>query len=122
MTMQKLKYTGLGTAAGLANVMAAGTVANTLTATGTSSQANSYAITDDVSVFTSAGSNSGARLPSTSSPGDILFIANMDSNTMLVYPPTSGYINSGSQNASVSLTTKTIGMFISVNGSYFIYK
>jgi hypothetical protein len=118
--MQKIKYTGLGIASQTANVMAAGTVSNTLTATGSSSQANSYAVTDDVSVFTTAASNSGARLPSTSNAGDVFIIANYDANTMLIYPPTGGKINNGSANASINCTTLKTVMCISIDGTNFL--
>ena len=110
----------------LANVSAAGTVSNTLTATGSSSQSGSYAIIEDVSIFTSAAGNSGARLPLAGSPGegptqgDVFFIANGDVNTMLVYPPTGGNLNVGSTNASYSLTTKKTSIWISVDGTNYI--
>lgn len=119
--MQKIKYTGLGTATGLANVLAAGTVSNTQTATGSSSQANSFAIVDDVTIFTTAASNTGARLPLGSSPGDVFFIANQDSNTMLVFPPTGGALNNGTVNTgSVNLTTKKCSIWISIDGTNYV--
>ena len=124
--MQKLKYTGLSMPAGLANVSAAGVVSNTLTATGTSSQSGSYAITEDVSIFTSAPANSGARLPLAGSPGegptqgDVFFITNGDANTMLVYPPAGGKLNFGTANASYSLTTLKTSMWICVDGTNYI--
>lgn len=83
-----------------------GTVSNTQTATGSSSQANSFAITADITIFTTAAANSGARLPSTAGPGDVFTIANYDTNTMLIYPPVGGILNGGSANASVNLATK----------------
>ena len=97
-----------------------GGVANTLTATGSSSQANSYAIQESISIFTTAAGNSGARLPLGSNPGDSFWIANGDGNTMLVYPPTAGKINFGSANASVSLTTLQKGLFISIDGTNYL--
>jgi hypothetical protein len=119
--MQKIKYSGLGMATGLANVMAAGTVSNTKTATGSSSQANSFAIVDDVTVFTTAASNSGARLPSTSAAGDVFFIGNLDANTMLIFPPTGGALNNGTVNTgSISLTTHKAAACISIDGTNFL--
>lgn len=124
--MQKLKYTGLGMPSFLANVSAAGTVSNTQTATGSTSQANSFAITDDVTIFTTAASGTGARLPLAGSPGegpnagDIFFIANLDGNTLLIYPPTGGVINGGSSNASINLTTKKSGLFICIDGTNYL--
>ena len=95
--MRKANMVALGMSTQL--VSAINTLANTVTATGSSSQANSFAIVDDVTIFTTAASNSGARLPSTSLPGDDFTISNLDSNTMLVYPPVGGKINAGSANA-----------------------
>lgn len=124
--MQKLKYTGLGTSAALADVLAAGGVSNTQTATGSSSQANSFAIVQDVTVFTSAGSNSGARLPGgtgavyTPAPGDVFFIGNQDANTMLIFPPTGGALNNGTVNTgSISLTTHKWALCISIDGTNY---
>ena len=118
--MQKTKFTGLGASSFLANVMAAGTVSNTLSASGSSSQANSALVLDDVNVYTTAASNSGARLPLGSAAGDVFFIGNQDANTMLIYPPTGGKLNNGSANASVSLPTVKPALCISIDGTSYI--
>ena len=97
-----------------------GVVANNLTATGSSSQSGSFAVTADISVFTTAPGNSGARLPSGTNPGDIFTIANWDNNTMLIYPPTGGTCNNGSLNASVSLNTKKAADCVSIDGLNYI--
>jgi len=98
-----LNLTGLGMASQLArNVV--GVASITQTATGSSSQANSFAITNDITSFSTAASNSGARLPA-GSPGDNYIISNGDVNTMLIYPPVGGKLNYGTLNASVNLTT-----------------
>lgn len=116
---QVLRLTGLGMQAQLArNVI--GVPATGLTATGSSSQANSYAITEDVSVFTTAANNSGARLPATCTPGDTFVIFNGDGNTLLVYPPVGGKMNLGTLNSSVSLATVTAGIYICTDGLNFI--
>lgn len=115
----KSNLTGTGIAPAAATQIV-GNVANTLTATGSSSQTNSYAIQTDISIFTSAAGNTGARLPSTASAGDTFTIANLDGNTMLVYPPSGGVINGGSTNASVSLTTKKCGTFICIDGTNYL--
>ena len=118
---QKSKLIGSGISPFAANQMAAGTVSNTQTAAGTSSQTNSFAIIDDVTVFTTAASNSGARLPLGSNPGDTFFIANNDANTMLIYPPTGGALNNGTVNTgSVSLTTHKCAQCISVDGTNYM--
>lgn len=119
--MQKRKMTGLGMAGGLADVQAQGQVQNTQSATGSSSQANSFAIYEDITVFTTAASNSGARLPLGSIAGDSFVIANLDSNTMLIYPPTGGWLNNGTVNTgSISLLTKKVANCISVDGTNYL--
>lgn len=117
--MQKYKMIGSGMAPALALAQACGQVQNTQSATGSSSQANSFAIYEDVTIFTTAASNSGARLPSGTNPGDAFIISNNDTNTMLVYPPVGGVINNGTLNASVNLTTKKCGMWISIDGTNY---
>lgn len=115
---QALRLMGLGMAAQLArNVV--GTVDNTLTATGSTSQANSYAVTADISIFTTAAANTGARLPLGSNAGDSFWIANYDTNTLLIYPPTGGKINNGSSNASANLTTLKSVLCVSIDGTNY---
>lgn len=97
-----------------------GTVSNTQTASGSSSQANSFAIVNDITIFTVAASNSGARLPSTAGPGDSFTIANYDANTMVIFPPVGGIINGGSLNASVNLTTKKSADCVCIDNLNFI--
>jgi len=97
-----------------------GTVLNTQTATGSSSQANSFAITADITIFTVAASNSGARLPTTATAGDNFFIANYDANTMIIYPPVGGILNGGSLNAGVNLTTKKSAECICIDNLNYI--
>lgn len=97
-----------------------GTVSNTQTASGSSSQANSFAVVNDITIFTTAASNSGARLPSTAGPGDNFVIANYDSNTMIIYPPVGGILNGGSLNAGVNLTTKKSAECVCIDNLNFI--
>lgn len=123
---QVARLTGLGMQGQLAsNVI--GSLSNTQTATGSSSQANSFAIVADITIFTSAASNSGARLPGgtgavyTPAPGDSFVIANQDANTMLIFPPTGGALNNGTVNTgSVSLTTHKSALCISIDGTNYI--
>lgn len=97
-----------------------GTVSNTQTASGSSSQANSFAIANDITIFTTAASNSGARLPSTSGPGDNFIIANGDTNTMIIYPPVGGKLNFGTTNAGVNLTTLKSAECICIDNLNFL--
>lgn len=117
--MRVTNLMGSGASAQLASNMV-GAVSNTQTATGSSSQTNSFAVVSDITIFTVAASNSGARLPSTAGPGDLFTIANYDSNTMLIYPPVGGILNGGSLNASVSLTTKKSADCICIDNLNFI--
>lgn len=98
-----LNLTGLGIAPNVAQGIA-GFISINQTATGTSSQANSFAITTDITSFSTAPTNSGCRLPP-SSPGDTYTVSNGDANSMLIYPPVGGKLNYGSVNASLTLTT-----------------
>lgn len=118
MTRQAL-LTGVGVPAPAVPFIL-GTVSNTQTASGSSSQANSFAVTNDITIFTVAASNSGARLPSTAGPGDTFTISNYDANTMLIYPPVGGILNGGSANASVSLTTKKSADCLCIDNLNFI--
>lgn len=110
---------GVGVPAAVAQEIC-GNVANTLTATGSSSLANSYAVGVTVSIFTTAPGNSGARLP-TANPGDTFFIANYDANTMLIYPATSSAkLNNGSAGASVSLATLKSAICVCIDGTSYL--
>ena len=75
-----------------------------VTATGSTSQANSYAIRAAVTEITTAASASGVRLPADANPGDSFIICNKGANTCLLYPPSGGTINGGSTNAAINIT------------------
>lgn len=82
-----------------------------VTATGTNSQTNSYAIQYENTYVSTAGANSGVRLPANTAPGDEFFVYNGGASTMHVYPPTGGNINGGSTNAAYDLLTLTSASF-----------
>lgn len=114
----KAKLTGTGTAPANA-LVTVGTVANSLTAAG-SSQTDAYALgMDDYNVFTTVASSTGARLPSTLSAGDEIQVVNYGANTLSVYPPTGGKINNGSANAAVSITANKSANFVTIDGTNF---
>lgn len=117
--MQKARFTALKVAPAVANFMALGTITNTLTATGATSQANSYPVVDDVSVFTTVAANTGARLPTTS-PGDSFVTANYGANSLFIYPPSGGKLNNGSANASISLGTNAALQCDSIDGLNYL--
>lgn len=101
----KSSLIGLGTHPALATYMCEGDVDNTVTATGSSSQANSYAITKAFTVVTTTAANTGVRLPSFLTAGDEGVIQNNGASTLFVYPPVGGVINGGSANAKVDVAT-----------------
>lgn len=94
-----------------------------VTAAGTNSQANSYAIQYSNTFVSTAAANSGVRLPTGASPGDSFFIYNGGAQTMHIYPPTGGAINGGSTNAAYDIATLTAvkGCCISGDGLNFAF-
>lgn len=82
-----------------------GEIDNTVTATGSTSQANSYLIRAPFTVVTTTGANSGVRLPATLSAGDECYIANNGASTLFVYPPVGGKLNAGTTDAKVDVAT-----------------
>ncbi len=86
-----------------------------VTATGSSSQANSYLI--------QYSNTFGVRMPTGASPGDSFFIYNGGASTMHIYPPVGGAINGGSTNAAYDIATLTAvrGCCISGDGLNFAF-
>ncbi len=94
-----------------------------VTAAGSNSQANSYAVKASNTFVSTAGANSGVRLPTGSSPGDSYFIYNGGASTMHIYPPVGGAINGGSTDAAYDIATLTAvkGCCISADGLNFAF-
>lgn len=115
--MFKQHLTGAGMSALLSQVTV-GTVTDAQTATGTSSQANSFAIADHITRFSTTAANSGARLPSTLTAGDELWIMNGGASTLLVYPPVGGTVNGAAANATLvnGIPTLKAGHFKCIDG------
>lgn len=82
-----------------------GTVANTLTATGTT-QAAALALAGDINRFTTVGANSGAILPAMNG-GDRMTVFNGGANALSLYPPVGGQINAVGANTAYSIATAT---------------
>ncbi len=95
-----------------------GNVANNLTATG-STQGTALLITEEVNVFTTVASSTGAILRSDLGPGDEQEAANYGANALTVYPPTGGKIQNGSVNAGFSVGTNKTARFRCVDGLAF---
>lgn len=94
-----------------------------VTAAGTNSQANSYAIQYSNTFVSTAAANSGVRLPTGASPGDSFFIYNGGASTMHIYPPVGGAINGGTTNGAYDIATLTAvkGCCISGDGLNFAF-
>jgi hypothetical protein len=94
--------------AGLSAVQAAaiaGTVADNLTATGTT-QGGALALGADTNRLTTVSANSGAILPAMN-PGDSVEVINVGANALKLYPPVGGQINALGTNAAYSIATAT---------------
>ncbi len=92
-----------------------------VTATGSNSQANSYAIVATNTFVSTAAANTGVRLQTSQSPGDGGFIYNGGASTLHIYPPSGGKINGGSTDAASDITTlkSALWMCISNDGLNF---
>lgn len=92
-----------------------GDVDGSVTSTGSTSQANSYAIRAAVTQVTTNASGGGVRLPA-ANKGDSFDIANWTTgNNLLLYPPTGGKLNGGSANASLTIATAKSARAVCVN-------
>lgn len=109
------------TGSGLAPLPAqniAGNVANSLTAAGTT-QGTALLVTEELNVFTTVASSTGAILRSDLGPGDEQEVANYGANALTVYPPVGGKIQNGSLNAGFSVGTNKTARFRSIDGLNF---
>ena len=109
---------GSGVSAGEAKAIS-GRVVTGLTATGSTSQANSLAIYSDLNVVTTTAANTGVRLPANLSAGDEIAIQNNGASTLFIYPPVGGIINGGSANAKVDAATLKGAIAKCINGLDF---
>lgn len=82
-----------------------GTVANALTAAG-SSQATAVALGADQNRFTTVAASTGAILPAMN-PGDEMTVINAGANALSLYPPVGAQINALGNNAAYSIATAT---------------
>ncbi len=109
---------GAGLPGAAAVAIGAGSIELAKTATGSTSQANSYAIVADTTEFTTAAANSGARLPDNAEVGSQFQIFNAQaSNAMFVYPHVGGTINGLSANAKVDIAASKGGVFTRISGT-----
>lgn len=91
-----------------------------VTATGSTSQANSYEIRSALTTVTAGGANTGVRLPDDAEAGDEFWILNDKGSTLFVYPPTGGAINGGTANAKVDLADNTGAHYKALTGGNYM--
>jgi hypothetical protein len=95
----------------------AGSSASGLTAAG-STQGTALALTNNISVITTAAASTGVRLPSTVA-GTLFVVVNRGANPITVYPPTGGTIDGGATNAGVALAITTAARFVATAAGTF---
>lgn len=116
--MWKRNMTGIGFAGAQATALV-GSMDTGVTSTGSSSQADSYAIRAENTVVSTTAANTGVRLPSFLTAGDSGIIANDGASTLFVYPPTGGKINNGSADAKVDVATAKVAYYVCKNSIDF---
>ena len=82
-----------------------------ITATG-ANQATAYPIANAYTMFNTVALNTGAILPTTSVPGDILWVYNMGAQTLNVYPPVGAQILGGGTNNPFSILAGLPALFV----------
>ncbi len=105
--MDKARLMGSGLPA-LAVTNIGGTVDSAVTATGSSSQANSYALVADYTEVTTTAANNGVRLPANRSPGDSFTVYNIGASTLFLYPASGESINAIAADAKYDVATAKI--------------
>lgn len=111
----KQKLISMGLSPRLAQVVC-GTISPALTATG-SGQSTALAMSwDDVQLFGTVGSSTGAIFAQAYGACDMVTVINAGANTLTVYPASGGTINGGSANAGVSVSNGIAAVFQTVDG------
>jgi hypothetical protein len=119
--MRNRNMMAAGMAAGAAKAISGGGNAEYgVTATGSTSQANSYGIKAAITTVTGGGANTGVRLPSNAETGDEFWILNDKGSTLFVYPPSGGAISGGTADAKVDLTDNTAAVYKALPGGNFM--
>jgi hypothetical protein len=72
------------------------------TATG-STQATAFAISTDITTFTTVAASTGCIVPADAVPGDNIEICNFGANALSVYPPVGGTMHNQSVNTASSV-------------------
>jgi hypothetical protein len=91
------------------------------TATGTSSQANSLAVTANIVHVTTAAANSGVRLPPASRTDiDFVLVRNDGASTLNIYPSSGETINALSADTAATAATTVGRLFIRVSATKWV--
>ena len=97
-------------------MVAVGTVSPALTAAG-STQATALAMGwDDVQLFGTVASSTGAIFAQPYLACDTVTVINAGANALTIYPATGGAINGGSTNSGVSVSNGATAVFQTVDG------
>lgn len=91
-----------------------------VTATGSTSQANSYAIVGALTEVTTCALGNGVRLPTEVMNGDTFMISNKGASPCLLYPPTGGTVNLQAANASVTIAPGGVAIVKALTNLNFI--
>ncbi len=95
-----------------------GTIAGKLAATG-SSQSDALLVVDEINVFTTVNSGTGARVRADLGYGDEQEFVNYGANALSVYPPAGGTVQNGALNAAFSVPPNTAARLRSLDGLNF---
>ena len=105
---------GAGMAAAAARAISGG-VSDNLIAAG-NSQATALPLYGDTNVVTTAPASSGVLLPTNMHSGDEVQVANLGANSLSVYPPVGGAINTGAANAAFAVGAGKVAVFTARTG------
>lgn len=108
---------GGGISAGSARAIAGNSRNATVSAAGTT-QATATTVKADVVITSTVAASSGIILPMV--PQGTMVVYNSGANTLTIYPPVGGKINSVATNGGISLATNTAIMFTWISGTQII--
>ncbi len=114
--IKKLLGTGIS---GISAQAIVGSVGSGKTATGTN-QATAMLLSDDMTIFSTVASGTGAILPSGSSGNDLYTVVNNGANAVRIYPPVSGRFDAGTINAAYQIPANGAANFKSVGSNNFV--
>lgn len=96
-----------------------GTVADSLTATG-STQGTALILSADTNVVTTTAASTGVVFTSATQPGDEIVVKNLGASSLSVYPASGESIDSVATNGAYALATTKSAMFIKTSATRWI--